>query len=91
MYDKLYEYEDLEEQGLLLKLPCKALDVLYWLHDGEIREVKVYAIIVIEDQILIHSENFGRVGISGFDVDKIGTRYFLTKAEAEKALEEMEK
>ena len=27
MYDKLKEYEDLEEQGLLLRLPCKPSDV----------------------------------------------------------------
>lgn len=26
---KLKEYEDLEEQGLLLKLPCKAGDIIY--------------------------------------------------------------
>ena len=27
---KLSEYEDLEEQGLLLKLPCKVGDILWW-------------------------------------------------------------
>lgn len=27
--DKLYEYEDLEEQGLLLKLPCKVGSTVY--------------------------------------------------------------
>jgi hypothetical protein len=29
MYDKLCDYEDLEEQGLLLKLPCKVGDTVY--------------------------------------------------------------
>ena len=28
-FDKLAEYEDLEEQGLLLKLPCKIGDAVY--------------------------------------------------------------
>ena len=28
-FDKLAEYEDLEEQGLLLKLPCKIGDTVY--------------------------------------------------------------
>ena len=28
-FDKLAEYEDLEEQGLLLKLPCKVGDTVY--------------------------------------------------------------
>lgn len=30
VYRKLKEYEDLEEQGLLLRLPCKVGDVLYF-------------------------------------------------------------
>ena len=29
IYNKLREYEDLEEQGLLLKLPCKIGDTVY--------------------------------------------------------------
>ena len=28
-FDKLAEYEDLEEQGLLLRLPCKVGDTVY--------------------------------------------------------------
>ncbi len=28
--NKLAEYEDLEEQGLLLKLPCKVGDTIYY-------------------------------------------------------------
>jgi len=33
---KLAEYEDLEEQGLLVRLPCKAGDTVYILRDGKI-------------------------------------------------------
>lgn len=29
---KLYEYEDAEEQGLLIKLPCKVGDMVYIIH-----------------------------------------------------------
>ena len=29
IYFKLKEYEDLEEQGLLLKLPCRVGDIIY--------------------------------------------------------------
>lgn len=37
---KLAEYEDLEEQGLLLKLPCKVEDTIY-VNDIEAEEYKV--------------------------------------------------
>lgn len=35
---KLAYYEDLEEQGRLLKLPCKLGDMLYYLLSGQIYE-----------------------------------------------------
>ena len=36
-FDKLAEYEDLEEQGLLLKLPCKVGDTVYLIKsDGRV-------------------------------------------------------
>ena len=36
-YFKLKEYEDLEEQGLLLKLPCKVGDTVYLIKsDGKV-------------------------------------------------------
>lgn len=31
-FRKLYEYEDLEEQGRLIKLPCKVGDTVYHIH-----------------------------------------------------------
>lgn len=41
--DKLAEYEDLEEQGLLLRLPCKEAyeksgDIVWLIDDGEVIE-----------------------------------------------------
>ena len=33
VYFKLKEYEDAEEQGLLIRLPCKPETKLYWLSD----------------------------------------------------------
>lgn len=32
IYNRLAEYEDMEEQGLLLRLPCKPGDTVYWLN-----------------------------------------------------------
>lgn len=34
--NRLAEYEDAEEQGLLMNLPCKMTDEVYTLHDGKV-------------------------------------------------------
>lgn len=90
---KLMEYEDLEEQGLLIKLPCKVGDVVCYfktLNDGE-------NTIVIEE-FKIHMFSFTNAGLFLIDnfrhslcVDLLNETFFLTKSEAEKALAEMEK
>lgn len=36
--EKLGQYEDAEEQGLLLRLPCKVGDVIYEINNGKIVE-----------------------------------------------------
>lgn len=73
----LEEYEDMEEQGKLLKLPCKPGDTIYLLvNDGVnkpfIKEWKALTFIYC-----ISLEN------------KIGKTVFLTEQEAKKALEGM--
>lgn len=42
IYEKLREYEDLEEQGLLLKLPCKIGDKVYIIIDDTIPQPHFY-------------------------------------------------
>ena len=44
--NKLGEYEDAEEQGLLLRLPCKVRDKVYHVEDGYIYEFKAKSIDV---------------------------------------------
>lgn len=45
IYDKLCEYEDAEEQGLLVRLPCKVGDTVWTLNhhyrpvDGKVRSI----------------------------------------------------
>jgi hypothetical protein len=88
--DKWETYKSLEEQGLLLKLPCKVGDTIYRVI-AEIYEYKVTAIGIYENRVVICVDNLETgIGFS-FDANRIGKRYFTTKAEAEKALEEMEK
>ena len=94
---KLADYEDLEEQGLLLKLPCKVGDTVWIIvNKGDYRqhlcEFEVTEISIKK----INSYKKPRVHI-GFiagsirrSLDTIGKTVFLTKEEAEKELKELE-
>lgn len=97
VYAKLKEYEDLEEQGLLLRLPCKVGDTVYEVQKLR-KRIQPYTIIsihisrcsvligwVIEDDEGIYSNT------NGFCDYAIGKTVFLTKEEAERALEAIEK
>jgi len=83
MTNKLADYEDAEEQGLLLRLPCKVGDTVYWVYDCRmIREVIVYGFRVTPSKILM-------LDYSQFPFGNIGVDVFLTKEEAEQALKQM--
>lgn len=93
LYDKLKEYEDLEEQGLLLKLPCKVGDVLFNIENGEIESfvVEEFRICTYKiNRIEIYFENASGFGLCLFD-GTLDEGWYKTLAEAEKALAEMEK
>ena len=68
--EKLGRYEDLEEQGLLLRLPCKVGDTVYCIMTG-----------LSYKNPSIFKMKFGYELIKHF-----GKRVFLTKEEAEAAL-----
>lgn len=87
-YYKLQEYEDLEEQGLLLMLPCKVGDTLYRLVPNLYREyveIKIAQFVINKNGIYFITDK----GVS-WSADKIGKTVFLTKSEAEQKLKEME-
>lgn len=96
VYRKLKDYEDAEEQGLLLRLPCKVGDVLYFAHhdrviSSEVLSAKYYAEaenhgVFIRERLTIDVE-----GVSAeIDFCDIGKTVFLTREEAETKLKEME-
>lgn len=91
--EKLATYEDLEEQGLLVRLPCKVGDILFRINKGArnpIIKMKVSRITIISKSYNIKAieEDRGEVLFSN---DVIGIKVFLTREEAEKKLEEMKK
>ena len=77
--DKWKEYKQLEEQGRLLKLPCKVGDIIYqiWYVDDKpgIKEIKIATLNNLV--ALIEYGYFGKT-------------IFLTREEAEQKLKEME-
>lgn len=84
----LEEYEDLEEQGLMLKLPCKVGDTVYriikefYTRINKIISEKVYRIALTDIEMQIFIDKWQSKGIYGKTV-------FLTQAEAEEALRKM--
>lgn len=95
VYRKLKDYEDLEEQGGLIKLPCKVGDVVYFAHhdrviSSEVLSVKYHAEaenhgVFIRERLTIDVE-----GVSAeIDFGDIGKTVFLTKSEAEAKLKEL--
>lgn len=89
MIKKLATYEDLEEQGLLVRLPCKVGDSLYCIVNGEVKELKVHSFGVpafgITDIEFKYVDGFKILRFMG----ELGKTVFLTREEAEKKLEEM--
>ena len=93
--NKLAEYEDLEEQGLLLRLPCKVGDTVY-IKMASYCDIK-YAEAEVRDFthftscgfcVVITSKYFDKQNIP---FSEFGKTVFLTQAEAEKKLKEMER
>ena len=90
---KLADYEDAEEQGLLFRLPCKVGDTVWEVEEIPphiITECKVDKFATDEAGVMYinyHSDNFGAKRY----LDAFGDTLFLTKEEAEQKLASMQK
>ncbi len=83
---KLAEYEDLEEQGLLVRLPCKVGDVVYCISDIGCHECeRRYKECVCPCPKKIFDEKFDYSMMPDMGIDN-----FATKEEAERKLAELE-
>lgn len=94
--EELKSYEDLEEHGLLVRLPCKVGDTVYVPTRNFISELritmasinsrgKLYFSWVLDDDRGIY------LNLDGFYGYELGKTVFLTREEAVKKLEEMKK
>lgn len=89
--EELKQYRIAEEQGLILRLPCKVGDVL-WCTDNKktesfiVKEFKICAYKI--NRVEIYFENASGFGLCLFD-GTLDEGWFLTKEEAEQALAKM--
>ncbi len=93
--NKCADYEDLEEQGKLLKPPCAVGDTVYEVQDLR-KRIQPYTVVAV------HISNCGNLygwelkdgkgvysNVNGFSEYAIGKQVFLTREEAEAALKEL--
>ena len=95
--EKLGKYEDLEEQGRLIKLPFKIGDIIYRVNAGakepviKMRVLQVNYKQLREDRIIIRIDamNDNDMGESCYLLEDFGKNVFITKSEAEAKLKEL--
>ena len=99
--EKLGDYYDLEEQGLLLKLPCKVGDTVW---DNDYGKPCPYTVTgfsfgtgegyidepVSLKEVVYYYSNYSGSITGSFAVSELGKSVFLTQAGAEKKLKESE-
>lgn len=91
LINKLAAYEDAEEQGLLLWLPCKVGDNVYIIEQYGIEEARITGISEADDincfcfEVYIDPDCHEIIALEEFN-----DTWFLTKEEAEAKLKEME-
>ena len=89
-------YEDAEEQGLLLRLPCKVGDKLYRITPYAKEPIITTHVLQINikqffnEKIIVRIDVMDKMGESCYFLDDIGKKAFLSRAEAEAKLAEME-
>lgn len=84
--EQLKDYQQLEEQGRLVKLPCKVGDTIYYINPNEntINKLVIYSFDIRPLQHFA-SDYMG----TRLNFNKFGKTVFLTKSEAEAKLEEL--
>ena len=91
VFKKLADYEDLEDQGLLVRLPCKVGDAVYVPTRNFVSELRITMVSVnMHEAYFSWMLNSGIYpNLDGFSGYELGKTVFLTREEAEKKLEEL--
>lgn len=83
--DRLRELAEADKDGRLVVLPCKVGDTVYFALLGRIVEKQVFSIVSFSNSTRIYCGGTSEY----FRPEDIGKTFFLTREEAEKALEAM--
>lgn len=93
---ELKSYKEAEEQGLLVRLPCKVGDTVYRVNAGAKQPIIPMTVLEIhflcyKNERAVRFDTIGKedMGESCYRLEDIGRIVFLTREEAEKKLEEM--
>ena len=89
-YKKLAEYEDLDEQGLLLQLPVPIGTTVYKFEPLSKETKRYIKTTITRYEVFNDSIWFTFANGLGRNINDFGKYVFLTKDEAEKKLKEME-
>lgn len=91
--EELKSYKSLEEQGLLVRLPCKVGDTVYVPTRNFVSELRITLVSVDTNDMAMYFSWLLNSGIypnlDGFSGYELGKTVFLTREEAEKKLEEL--
>lgn len=96
--EQLKEYQQLEEQDRLVKLPCKVGDVVYRINIGAMKPVIPLRVVeyrfkivgnCIRKKICCSDDFLCKQPSIIYYAEDIGNKVFLTKAEAEAKLKEL--
>ena len=100
MLNRLAEYEDMQEQGLLVRLPCKVGDSFFSVRKfcdeyGELEEPVEHwdsdcygCNLPCNGKLKVVERKFNSIHHIIAEMESIGDSIFLTREEAEKALED---
>lgn len=92
--ERLRELAAADKEGRAVVLPCKVGDTVYFVNAKQILEFAVVGYAVDETGISwVYSEHVDKTGNTNerkFSPDRFGKNTFLTREEAEKALQKME-
>lgn len=96
--EELKSYKDLEEHGLLVRLPCNVGDTVYRVNAGAKQPIIPMTVSEIhflcyKNERAVRFDAIGKedMGESCYRLEDIGRIVFLTREEAKKKLEEMKK
>ena len=85
-FDRLRELAEADKDGRVVVLPCKVGDTVYFALLGRIIEKQVFSIVSFSNSTRIYCGGTSEY----FRPEDIGKTFFITREEAEKALQEME-